>query len=158
MIALGFTPAHARPASPPCPASNPIPSHPGPIRLPQGLKEPSDLFDTLEKFLVRFEAACKEVDDARKEAERDKGVRKPRLHKRIVPGGPKLGVKKAGASSASLGKVEGAAGGADDSHSTTRSGSGSGGDAAELPTRELHQRGKRLSGSAAFLQSATWKT
>lgn len=29
-------------------------------------QEPADFFDTLSKFLVRFEAACKEVDEARK--------------------------------------------------------------------------------------------
>jgi len=32
----------------------------------ENVKEPADFFDTLSKFLVRFEAACKEVDEARK--------------------------------------------------------------------------------------------
>ena len=40
------------------------------------IKEPVDFFETLDKFLTRFEAACKDVDDARKEATPKKGLRR----------------------------------------------------------------------------------
>ena len=91
------------------------------------VKEPTDLFDTLDKFLRRFEVVQREVEEARKAAEEasanpTKGnapaAAAPRRGRgsvalaggTAVPGGPKLLKIKPKGSSASLAEAPGGAG------------------------------------------------
>jgi len=129
------------------------------------LKEPAELFETLEKFLVRFEAACKEADDARKEAERSQGVRKP-LHKqrKPLPGGARpLQVKKAGSGCVAAPSGSSSAGSSVGGGSPRSQEESVEQPAAERPAEPPAERrvlgggrGKRLSGAASFLQSRKW--
>ena len=61
------------------------------------VKEPADFFETLEKFLMRFEAACKDVDDLRKEATPKKGLGRRGPGRPAGVGGGALKIKPKGA-------------------------------------------------------------
>ena len=98
------------------------------------IKEPVDFFETLDKFLTRFEAACKDVDDARKEATPKKGLRRGPGRPGGLGGGG-LKIKQKGADTARPAAGPGVAAGA------SSAGAGApepGGGATEaLPQRRL---------------------
>ena len=109
-------------------------------------KEPDEIFDTLEKFIRRFEAVSREVDDARREAaqeqQRSKKPAKRLLKSRspLVPGtavegrGPRrIGFRKA--QSTPVVGVTGGAGGSADAPADF--GGGEGTVAPGIPQRRL---------------------
>mmetsp|Transcript_67976 Transcript_67976/g.179171 ORF Transcript_67976/g.179171 Transcript_67976/m.179171 type:complete len:196 (+) Transcript_67976:1192-1779(+) len=129
------------------------------------LKEPADLFETLEKFLMRFEAACKEVDDLQKERAPKKG-RVGRLGRpggagagviKIKPKGSDIGAPSAPAAPGALSPKRPTAGGPG---AAGGGGAPAGAPSAEEgmvrrmgPSTDASGKGRRLSGLGAMLDA-----